>query len=128
MDEDGRRLLLGGSRLIGAVLQNGGDGLVGAGVEEKGAGAGGVEALWPVALQKSENPDGGAKALFWVRARTQDDVDQSVGVGPDLCGIMANALMCPVTVAPMGARHMFRDGGRTMWQRAAQMGRDAFAA
>ncbi len=46
MDEDGRRLLLGGCRLIGAVLQNGGDGLVGAGVEEKGAGAGGVEALW----------------------------------------------------------------------------------
>jgi hypothetical protein len=70
MDEDGHRLLLGGCRLIGAVLQNGGDGLVGAGIEEKGAGAGGVEALWPVTLHKSENPYGGAKALFWVRART----------------------------------------------------------
>src|ERR1700721_3606820 len=36
--------------------------------------------------------------------------------------------MRPVTVAPMVTRHMLGDGGRTMWQRAAQMGCDALAA
>ena len=28
----------------------------------------GVDALWPIALHKSENPDGGAEALFRMRA------------------------------------------------------------
>src|SRR5271165_6744121 len=106
MEEDGRRLLRLGSRLIGAVLQDGGDGLVGAGVKQKGAAAGGVDPLWPIALHQSENPDGGAEALFGMRARAQDDVDQSVGVGADLGGITTNALMRPVAIAPMGARHM----------------------
>jgi hypothetical protein len=68
MEEDGRRILRSGGCLIGAVLQNGSDGLVGAGVEQKSAGAGGVDTLWPIALHKSENPDGGAEALFRMRA------------------------------------------------------------
>src|SRR5208282_1650209 len=46
----------------------------------------------------------------------------------DLCGITTDALMRPVPVAPMGARHMLGDGGRAMRQRAAQMGRDALTA
>jgi hypothetical protein len=67
MEENGRRLLRRGRRFVGAVLQNGRDGLVGSGIEQEGAGAGGVDALCPIALHKSENPDGGAKALFGMR-------------------------------------------------------------
>ena len=63
-----------------------------------------------------------------MRPRAQDDVDQSVGVGPDLGGVAANALMGPITIAPMGARHMLGDGGRTMRQGAAQMRRHTLAA
>jgi hypothetical protein len=43
MEEDGRRILRSGGCLIGAS-----DGLVGAGVEQKSAGAGGVDTLWPI--------------------------------------------------------------------------------
>src|SRR6266702_587845 len=128
MEEDGGRLLRRGRRFVGAILQNGGDRLVGSGIEQEGAGAGSVDALWPIALHKSENPDGRAKALFGMRPRAQDDFDQSVRVGPDLGGIATNALMRPVTVAPVGARHMLGDGGRPMGQCAAQMGRDTLAA
>ena len=66
--------------------------------------------------------------MFGMRPRAQDDVDQSVGVGPDLGGVAANALMGPVTIAPMRARHMLGDGGRTMRQGAAQMRRHTLAA
>jgi len=38
MEEDGRGVLRRGGRLIGVVLQSGGDGLVGAGIEQKGRG------------------------------------------------------------------------------------------
>ena len=59
MEQDGR-LLRHGSRLVGPVLQDGGDGFVGAGVEQEGARAGGVDTFRPVALDEAENPDGRA--------------------------------------------------------------------
>ena len=83
MEEDGR-LLGGRSGSVGAVLENGGDRFVRTGIEQKGTGTGGIDALLAVALDQSENADGGAKALFWMRPRPQDDVDQRVGVGPTL--------------------------------------------
>ena len=52
MEEDGGRLLRRSRRFVGAILQNGGDGLVGPGIEQEGAGS--VDALWPIALHKSE--------------------------------------------------------------------------
>ena len=57
MVQDGR-LLRHGSRLVGPVLQDGGDGFVGASVEQEGARAGGVDTFRPVALDEAENPDG----------------------------------------------------------------------
>jgi hypothetical protein len=42
--------------------------------------------------------------------------------------IAANAFMGPVAVAPMRARHVFGDRGRSMRHRAAWMRRDALAA
>ena len=112
-----------GSRLVGSVLQDGGDGFVGAGVEQEGARAGGVDTFRPVALDEAENPDGRAEALFWMRPRAQDDVDQRVGVWPDLSGIAPNAFVRPIAITSMGTRHMLGDGGRTMREGAAQMRR-----
>src|ERR1700688_1639185 len=120
MKEDGR-VLRWRSGSICAVLQDGSDGLVGAGVEQKGTSTSGIDALCAIALHEPENPDGRAEALFGMRPRTQDDVDQSIDVWPDFGGLAANALMCPVAIAPMGARHMLGDGRRTMRQDAAQM-------
>src|SRR3974390_1371545 len=100
MEEEGS-VLGPGIRLVLAAPENGGDGGVGTGVEKKGTGACGVDALRPVALDEPKNADRRAKALLGVRARAQDDVDQGVGVGPDLGGVTGNPLMGPVTVAPM---------------------------
>src|SRR5437588_7114990 len=109
MEEDGFGLLRCCSHLVGAVLEDSGDGLVGAGVEQESAGARGVDTLPSIVLHKPENPDGRTEALFGMGPRAQDDLDQRVGVGSDLGGLTANALMCPVTVAPMRTRHMLGD-------------------
>src|ERR1700719_1186275 len=126
MEENGR-VRRSGLRLVLAAAQDGGDGLVGARVEQERTRTGSVDTLWPVALYEPENPDGGAEALFGMRARAQNDVDQRVGVGADLGGVTANALMCPVAVAPVRTRHMLRDRCRAMRHGAAQMGRHALA-
>ena len=67
------------------------------------------------------------KTLFGMRPRAQDDVDQRVGVWPDLSGVAPNAFVRPIAITPMGTRHMLGDGGRTMRKRAAQMRRHTLA-
>ena len=47
-----------------AVAQDGGDGLVGACVEEQRPRTSGIDTIWPVALDETENADGGSEALF----------------------------------------------------------------
>ncbi len=100
MEEDGR-LLGGRSGSVGAVLEDGGDRFVGTGVEQKGTGAGGVDAFTAVSLDQSENADRRAEALFRMRPRPQDDVDQRLDIGTDLGGFGTNALMGPVAIAAM---------------------------
>ena len=51
-------------RLVLAVLQDGGNRLVGACVEEQRPRTSGVDTIWPVALDETENADCGAEALF----------------------------------------------------------------
>ena len=51
-----------------AAAQDGGDGLVGARIEQERPRTGGVDALGSVTLDKPEYPDGGAEALFGMRA------------------------------------------------------------
>ena len=83
MEEDGH--LLGGRRsFVSAVLEDGGDRFVGTGIEQKGTGAGGIDAFLAIRLDQPKNADGRAETLFWVRPRTQDDLDQRLGVGPTL--------------------------------------------
>lgn len=98
------------------------------GVEQKGTGAGGVDALLAIALDQPENADGGAEALFQMRPRPQDDVDQGVGVGADLGGLGTNTLMGPVAKTAMRARHMLGNRRRAMRQGAAQMRRHPLTA
>lgn len=121
--------LLGRRRgFVGAVLEDGSDRFVGTGIEQKGTGAGGVDALLAMAFDQPENADGRAEALLRMRPRTQDDVDQGLGVGPHLGGFGADALVGPAAVAAMRAWHMLADRRRTMRQGAAQMRGDTLAA
>src|SRR3954468_3105058 len=121
--------LVGGrSGPVGAVLEDGGDRFVRTGVEQQGTGAGGVDALLAVALDQPENADGGAEALFRMRSRPQDDVDQGVDVGADLGCFGTNTLMGPVAITTMRARHMLNNRRRAMRQGAAQMRRHPLAA
>ncbi|GAA0033924.1 hypothetical protein BROWWM01_80560 [Bradyrhizobium ottawaense] len=60
--------------------------------------------------------------------RSQDDVDQRLGIGTDLGGFRTNALKGPVAIAAMRARHMLGNRGRAMRQGAAQMRRHPLAA
>ncbi len=90
------------------------------GVEQKSTGAGGVDALVAIALDQPENADGGAEALFRMRPRPQDDVDQCLGIGTDLGGFETMRSWSS-REAGMRARHMLGNCRRAMRQRAAQM-------
>ncbi len=100
MEEDGR-LLGGRSGSVSAVLENGGDRFVRTSVEQEGPGASGIDAFLAIALDQPDNADGRAKALFRMRSRPHDDVDQRLGIGTDLGGFGTNALMGPVAIAAM---------------------------
>ena len=63
-----------------------------------------------------------------MRPRAQDDIDQHGGVRADGLGLMADALVGPVAIAPVGAGHVLGDGGRPMRAQAAAMAGDPFAA
>ena len=97
-----------------AALQDGGDRGVGPGADRQSLRAGGIDPLGAIALDQPENADRRAEALLGMRPRAQDDVDQGGGVGADLAGLAADALMRPVAVAPMRTRHVLGHGGRPM--------------
>lgn len=100
MEEYGR--LLGGRRgSVGAILEDGSDRFVRAGVEQQRPGAGGVDALLAIALDQPENADGRAEALFRMRPRAQDDVDQHLDIGTDPGSFGTNTLMGPVAITTM---------------------------
>lgn len=100
MEEDGR--LLGGRRgSVGAVLEDGSDRFVRPGVEQQRPGTSGIDAFLAVALDQPENADGRAEALFRMWPRSQDDVDQRLGIGTDFGGFRTNALKGPVAIAAM---------------------------
>src|SRR5690348_18173411 len=63
---------------------------------------------------------------MWPRA--QDDIDQHGGVRADRLGLMADALVRPVAIAPVGTGHVLGDSGRPMRGQAAAMAGDPFAA
>src|SRR5438270_8887931 len=44
--------------------------------------------------------------LLGMRPRAQDDIDQHRGIGTDRLGLMADALVGPVAIAPVGGGHM----------------------
>lgn len=78
-----------------------GDRFVRTGVEQEGPGTSGVDAFLAIALDQPENADGRAEALFRMRPRPQDDIDQRLGIGTDLGGFGTNALMGPVAISAM---------------------------
>ena len=63
-----------------------------------------------------------------MRPRAQDDIDQHSGVRADRLGLMADALVGPIAIAPVGAGHVLGDSGRPMRTQAAAMAGDPFAA
>src|SRR6266481_5425949 len=123
-----RRLRGGGGGALAMVLQDGGNGGVGPGAEYQRAGAGGIDPFGAIALDQAQDADAGAEALLGMGPRAQDDIDQHGGVRADRLGLMADALVGPVAIAPVGAGHVLGDSGRPMRAQAAAMAGDAFAA
>ena len=68
------------------------------------------------------------KPLLGMRPRAQDDVDQHGGAGADCLGLMTDALVGPVAIAPVGGGHVLGDSGRPMRAQAAAMAGDPFAS
>src|SRR5215467_15130124 len=123
-----RRFGAGGRGAFAAVLQNGGDRGVGSRAKHQRASAGRIDALGTIAFDQAQDADAGAETLLGVRPRAQNDIDEHGGVGTDRLGLMADALMGPVAIAPVGAGHVLGDRTRPMWAQAAAMAGDPFAA
>lgn len=70
--------------------------------EQQRAGTSGIDASLAVALDQPENADGRAEALFRMWPRSQDDVDQRLGIGTDFGGFRTNALKGPVAGGTAG--------------------------
>src|SRR5207302_684499 len=79
---------------------------VGSGAEHQRAGAGGINPFRTIALDQSQNADAGAEPLLGMRPRAQDDIDQHGGVRTDGLGLMPDALVGPVAIAPVGGGHV----------------------
>src|SRR4029077_5722586 len=117
-----------GEGALAAVLQDSGDRGVGPGAEHQRAGAGGINSLGAIALDQTQDADAGAEALLGVGPRAQDDIDEHGGVGAHRLGLVTDALVGPVAIAPVGAGHVLGDSARPMWAQAAAMAGDPFAA
>src|SRR5438445_12259110 len=76
-----RRLRGGGRGMLSAVLQDRGDRAVGAGTEHQRTGAGGIDPFGAIALEQAQDADAGAEALFGIRPRPQNQLDQHGDVG-----------------------------------------------
>ena len=63
-----------------------------------------------------------------MRPRPQNHLDQHGDVGADCFGFAADALVCPVAIAPVRTGHVFGDGGRAVRSQAAAVAGDALAA
>ena len=69
------------------------------------AGAGGINSFGAVALDQAQDADAGAEALLGMGPRAQDDIEHG-GVRADRLGLMADALVGPVAIAPVWALGM----------------------
>lgn len=113
---------------IPSILQNRRHRAVGARAEAQRPRAGGIEAFGIVLPGKPKDTDAGAEALFGMRARAQDQIDQGGGIIADRRGFALDAFMGPIAVAPMRTRHVLGQRRWPMWAVAALMGGDQFAA
>src|SRR6202012_3645435 len=82
--------------LVFAVLEDLGDGGVGERVEHQSPRASGVDPLGHIAFDQRENADRRSKALFGMRPRTKDDIDQDGSVGTEFGGLTADTFMGPI--------------------------------
>src|SRR6267142_203651 len=74
----------------------------------------------------------------WRRGRAREGARRSGGsasdllsmviAGADCFGFAADALVCPVAIAPVRTGHVFGDGGRAVRSQAAAVAGDALAA
>src|SRR5258708_21902177 len=94
--------------VLATVLEDGGNRGVGAGAEHQRAGAGSIDPFGAITLDQAQDGDAGAEALLGMRPRAQDDIDQHGGVRADRLRLMADALVGPVGIAPVGPGHVLR--------------------
>src|SRR5262249_2629965 len=90
--------------------------------------AGGIDPLGTIALDQAQDANTGAEALLGMRPRAQDDVDQHRGARADRLGLVPDAFVCPVAIAPVRTGHVFGDRGQPVRAQAAAMTGDPPAA
>ena len=105
-------VLVRGALLRGApiemVVENGFDRTVGTGADFDGAVRRRLETPGAIRAGQPNDPQTGAKALFWMRPMLQDQLTERHRRRSDQARVGADALDRPAGVSPMAGRHVFR--------------------
>lgn len=104
------------------VLQDGIDRAVRGPTDLDGALAGRLQGLAAMGFGQADDAEAGAKSLFGMRLRAQDQIDEGAGIGTDLFGAAPDLRGCPAGIAPMAVRHVRGDGGVLAVSGGADMG------
>src|SRR6478736_4835451 len=93
---------------IEMVVENGFDRTVGTGADFDGAVRRRLETPGAIRAGQPNDPQTGAKALFWMRPMLQDQLTERHRRRSDQARVGADALDRPAGVSPMAGRHVFR--------------------
>ena len=89
--------------------------------------AGRLEGVAPMRPGEPDDAEAGTEALFGMRLRSQHQIHQGRGVGPDLLGLPADLCGRHAGVSPMAGRHVPGHGRVPAVSRGPNMGGDALA-
>src|SRR5258705_11609934 len=112
---------------IEMVVENGFDRTVGTGADFDGGVRRRLETSGAIRAGQPNDPQTGAKALFWMRPMLQDQLTERHRRRSDQARVGADALDRPAAVPPMAERHVFRYRRVFVFAAHAHVGGDPLA-